>query len=265
VTIKIQDVINVLTAPRGPIVDSVDTLKFGKPLTDVKGIAVTFMATQHVLEQAHHLGANLVITHEGTFFTHHDHRESSNVQDLVYNAKRRFIEESDIAIYRFHDHWHQDQPDGIMEGLIDALGWQSYVTEHLPSATLALLPPMTLGQTAEYIKKQLGLSYIRTVGDLSLNCSRIGLLVGYRGGGQLAIPLLGQHNLDLIIYGEGPEWETPEYVRDAVYIGERRALIVLGHSESEQPGMKLLADRLRILFPLTPVHYLPVESVFRVI
>ena len=35
------------------------------------------------------------------------------------------------------------------------------------------------------------------------------------GGGALAIPYFEAEHLDLIITGEGPEGETPEYVRDA--------------------------------------------------
>ncbi|WP_169086244.1 Nif3-like dinuclear metal center hexameric protein [Paenibacillus sp. PL91] len=261
--INVQNVMDELTASVDPIAAHIDGLKFGHPQTEVKGIAITFMATQQVLEQAVKLGANFIITHEGTFFSHHDQVDSMYEDDLVYKAKKRFIEENGLAIYRFHDYWHRYQPDGVMEGLIHALDWQEHVTEYLPSAALATIPPMKLEQVVGYVKKQLGLRYVRIAGDLSMNCSRIGLLVGYRGAGQNAIPLFAKHQVDVILYGEGPEWETPEYVRDALYIGKRNALIVLGHSESEQPGMKLLADRLSLRYPHIPVHYMPVDSVFR--
>ena len=58
----------------------------------------------------------------------------------------------------------------------------------------------------------------------------------------------------MAITGEGPEWETPEYVRDALAQGKKRALIALGHGESEQPGMKYLAAILRERFPGLAVH-----------
>lgn len=263
--IKIQNVVDDLLAPVTPIAGSVDTLKFGNPQTEVKGIAVAFMASQQVLEWSVAMGANLIITHEGTFFSHHDAKESTYVNDPIYKAKSRFIEESGLAIYRFHDYWHRYEPDGIMEGLIHALDWNDRVTEHLPAASIVAVQPMKLEQVIEHIKKKLGIRYVRTVGDLSMSCSRIGLLAGYRGGGDNAIPLFANYKLDLIIYGEGPEWETPEYVRDAVHLGRHQALVVLGHSESEQPGMKLLADRLRHKYSTIPVHYLPVDPVFKVV
>lgn len=57
-----------------------------------------------------------------------------------------------------------------------------------------------------------------------MECQRIGLLAGYRGGGEVVIPLFQNQNLDLIIAGEGPEWESPEYVRDALQQGKKKHL-----------------------------------------
>lgn len=265
--IMIKDVIAKLLEPPqspAPIPRSVDTLKFGDPNTIVKGIVVTFIATVQVIEQAIKLGANLIITHEGSFYSHHDDFETSLREDPIYQAKKSLIEENRLAIYRFHDVVHRYAPDGITEGLVHALDWQAYVTEQLAAVTLLTLPaPLTVTQVAEHARKQLGIDYVRTVGPLSTVCRRIGLLVGYRGGGPLLIPLFEQHNLDLILYGEGPEWESPEYVRDAAYIGKNKALVVLGHAESEQPGMKLIAERLQRQLPGTPVYFIPVDAVYQ--
>ncbi|MCG5026939.1 Nif3-like dinuclear metal center hexameric protein, partial [Anoxybacillus flavithermus] len=111
----------------------------------------------------------------------------------------------------------------------------------------------------------LRLPFVRISGDLSAPCIRIGILVGYRGNGALSIPLFEQENLDAIIYGEGPEWETPEYIRDAVYQGRQKALIVLGHAESEEPGMRHLAEWLGSQFPYIPIYFIPETSIFQVI
>jgi putative NIF3 family GTP cyclohydrolase 1 type 2 len=152
-----------------------------------------------------------------------------------------------------------------MAGLVQALGWQSYVEENQPAATILTIPAMTAKETAEYVKSRLGIHFVRTAGDLSATCTRVGLLAGYRGGGALSIPLFEKENLDLIISGEGPEWETPEYVRDAEYQGKNKALIVLGHAESEEPGMKYLAEWMRSIFPAIPVHFIPEKQVFQII
>jgi putative NIF3 family GTP cyclohydrolase 1 type 2 len=260
--IKIKDVMDTLAPPNDPINGTVDLLNFGEPQAEVEGIVVTFMASQSVLSQAVELGANLIITHEGAFFSH---RGSSDLvtSDPVFLAKKRFIDENELAIYRVHDYCHHYQPDLITDGLVSALGWQAYVEETLTAATIVTIPPMSVGQATSYIKNKLGLSYVRLMGDSSTTCSRIGVLVGYRGG--LAMSLFAEYDLDLILYGEGPEWETPEYVRDAQYMGLNKSLVVVGHQESEQPGMKQLAEELKLKFPSVPLHYIASDSLFQLV
>jgi putative NIF3 family GTP cyclohydrolase 1 type 2 len=262
--ITVQNVLDKLMEPVNRIQNTVDTLKAGDPATEVKGIATAFMATHQVIEQTVTLGANLLITHEGIYFSHQDHTEFLEM-DTVYKEKRTLITESGLAIYRFHDYWHRYKPDGIMAGLIQALDWQSYIVENLSAATILSIPPMTIAEISDHIKERLGIKYLRFAGNLSIECTRIGLLAGYRGGGSLCIPLYDGEGLDLIIYGEGPEWESPEYVRDANYQGKQRNLIVLGHLESEEPGMSYLAKCLQTMFPSIPTYFIPVEQALQVI
>jgi putative NIF3 family GTP cyclohydrolase 1 type 2 len=96
-------------------------------------------------------------------------------------------------------------------------------------------------------------------------CKRAGILVGYRGSGDTVIPIVEKENLDIVIYGEGPEWETPEYMRDAVYQGKHKALVVLGHRESEADSMEYLAKELQEKFPGVPVKFIGETPVFKTI
>lgn len=57
----------------------------------------------------------------------------------------------------------------------------------------------------------------------------------------MAIKVIQKENPEVIIYGEVPEWEMPEYIRDSIQQGKQKALIVLGHAESKAPGIKYLA------------------------
>ena len=262
-TNTVQHVLDKLMEPVNKLPNTVDTLKFGDPNMEVKGIAVTFMATQQVIEQAINLGVNFLITHEGLFYSHMD--QTVVEESKVYLEKRRIIEESGIAIYRFHDYIHRYQPDGIMVGLIEALGWKTYVEKNQPTSTIVKIPSMSVREIAEYVKRKLGIEFVRMVGNLEGTCTRIGLLAGYRGGGALSIPLFEKEELDLVISGEGPEWETPEFVRDAAYQGKRKALMVLGHAESEAPGMKYLAEWIKTIFPGIPVHFIPERPIFQVV
>ena len=101
--------------------DTVDTFKAGNPDTPVTGIAVTMMATLDVLERAAANHENFVITHEPTFYNHED-ATTAFASDSVYTAKRTFLETHHMAVLRFHDNWHARRPDGIAEGMTEALG-----------------------------------------------------------------------------------------------------------------------------------------------
>jgi len=259
---RIGEVIGQLQGPSAGG-QTVDGLQAGDPNTGVTGIAVAFMATQGVIKQAIAQGANLLITHEGIFYSHHT--PSKYTEDPVYRRKKDLIDTSGLAIFRFHDGPHRLQPDEITAGLIEDLAWEAYVQEQQPAATIVELPARPLREMGEYVKRQLGLSYVRVVGDLSQPCSRVGVLVGFRGNGEMCIPLFEHNRLDLIIGGEMFEWETPEYVHDAVHQGERKALLLLGHAQSEAPGMKRLAARLQAQYPAIPVFFLAGEHDFQLI
>jgi putative NIF3 family GTP cyclohydrolase 1 type 2 len=58
-----------------------------------------------------------------------------------------------------------------------------------------------------------------------------------------------------MICGEITEWTLSAYVRDAAAMGFNKAMIVIGHERSEEPGMKELAKRLQPLLKVIPVHF----------
>src|SRR5215831_178407 len=106
--------------------NSVDTIKAGDGATPVTGIATTFLDTMDVLREANRRGANLVITHEPTFYNHRDD-PALFINDPVYREKLAFIQEHHMVVFRLHDIVHMVAPDRIATGLIQELGWQAFV------------------------------------------------------------------------------------------------------------------------------------------
>lgn len=262
--LTVQQVIDTLLQSSDRLDQTVDILEWGDSSATVSGIATCFMPTQYVLEQAVELGVNLLITHENAFYNHHN--QSSQLEhDSVYLQKKAFIESNQLNIFRIHDYIHRSQPDGITYGLIQALDWDQFVIEHRNTASILSLPAASLEDLAVYIKSKLDIPYVRIVGNTEMSCSHIAVMVGYRGGGEHAIPFYERDQVDLIIAGEGPEWETPEYVRDAIHQQKARALLMLGHAESEAPGMKYLASELEKLFPSVPVRFITDKPLYKVI
>lgn len=260
----IENVIERLRGDLSEIADSVDRLDYGFPSAEVRGIATVFMPTLHTIEEAVRLGANLLVTHEGLYYSHRKPAEGL-MNDPAAAAKHKLIEQNGIAVYRHHDYCHRSSPDIIMTGLLKALQWEPYVEKMLPDAAVLRVPKQQAAEIAGYLKHALRIPYVRMAGDPDSACERIGILVGYRGGGDTAIPLFRKERLDAVIAGEGPEWETPEYVRDSVHQGAAKAYIALGHAESEAPGMACLAEQLQEAFPETPVHFIADKQALQLI
>jgi putative NIF3 family GTP cyclohydrolase 1 type 2 len=248
--------------PNGPAAGTLDTFKIGDPSQAVRGIVVTFMATCQVLERAAQLGANFVITHEPTFYNHTD--ETGWLDgDPTYSAKRDLIQKHAITIWRFHDGCHKQKPDSILAGVIEKLGWK--IDPASPKETVFSIPPLSATHLAQLCKDKLGIRVVRMAGDPDTVCSRVGVLVGAWGGCR-QIELFKDFDVDAVLCGESAEWETCEYVRDASYLGRKKALLVLGHANSEESGMEWIAERLRRLLPTTiPITFIPAGDPFQYI
>src|SRR5271165_5910866 len=214
--------------------ETVDTFKAGNPDTPVTGIAVTMMATMDVLERASEKGLNFVITHEPTFYAHLDVPEGMPKNDPVWAEKRAFIEKHGMVVWRFHDHWHIRKPDGIEAGVVKQLRWEKYQAPD--NQYLFHLPEMSLRSLAAYIADRLHSSVVRVVGNPQMPVHVVAISPG-AAGFQHEMQALTKKDVDVLLVGETREWETVEYAADAVTQGKKKALIVIGHVPSEQPGM----------------------------
>jgi putative NIF3 family GTP cyclohydrolase 1 type 2 len=241
-----------------PPTSTVDTVKAGDGATPVTGIATTFTASVDVLQRAAAAGQNLIIAHEPTFYEHRE--DTRQIEgDPVLEAKRALLKKHRLVVWRFHDLAHCRQPDVVTEGLVAALGWQKHQRSDRP-ATFAL-PPTSLRALAAELRRKLDARAVRVVGKLDARVARVGLLAGASDAAN-QIRLLARPDIDVLVAGESREWETVEYVRDAVAQGRPKALILLGHVPSEERGMQAAATWLRSFVPEVPVAYVPAGDPF---
>lgn len=240
--------------------ETVDTFKAGNPDTAITGVTTTMMATYDVLRRAAAAGKNLVITHEPTFYNHLDKTgEFEKENDAVLAAKQALIKKHNLVVWRFHDHWHMRRPDGIMTGMVRALGWEKFQNSKNPE--VFLLPETTLEALAGTVKQRLDIRALRFVGDPNLKVTKIGLSPGYSGF-EGARHMLQRDDVEVLVMGEGLEWETIEYGADAVAEGKRKALIITGHIPSEQAGMEECARWLKGFVREVPVEFIPAAEPF---
>lgn len=253
----VEKIENQIGAPVDP--KTVDTFKAGDPNTAVTGIVTTFMDTYDVLRQAVAAGANLIITHEPTFYNHLDKTDFLQ-GDPVYQQKLAYIRDHHLVVWRFHDQWHWRNPDGIILGFVQAVGWQKYRRPYEQNAFT--LPPTTVGQLAADLRDKLNSHSIRVVGDPLLRVTDVAFLPGSSGENQ-EIKQLERDDVQVLVLGETTEWETISYVRDAAAEGRHKALILVGHEVSEEPGMEYCARWLRPLFPNLQVTFIPAGEPFQ--
>ena len=237
--------------PKAPFPQTVDTLKTGSREQKVTGIVTTMFATITVIREAIELKANFIIAHEPTFYNHADDTVWLDA-DPVYQFKRKLLDEYGITVWRNHDYVHSLAIDGVQAGVVKELGWEEYYRQH----AVLNLPETTLGNLITHIKTKMNVPALRYVGDLSQKLSKIALMPG-AAGGRRQIEMIQKEKPEVLICGESPEWETPEYVRNANEMGEKLGLIVIGHSASEEGGSEFMADWVRKTISGMPVFHVP--------
>jgi putative NIF3 family GTP cyclohydrolase 1 type 2 len=240
--LTVQQVMDIILKEGGlsPMKETVDTIKFGQATQVVSGIVTTMFPTIAVIEEAAKRGANFIIAHEPSYYNHRDDPQWVT-NNAVLKQKQQLLEKHKMVIWRFHDYCHSLRPDAVSYGVAKKAGWLNY---YKTGQVMLTMPPVSLNRLAQHLKSSLGIDHLRVIGNLEQNCARVALLPG-AWGGQRQVSIAESEKPDVLIVGEVSEWETAEYVRDANLLGKKIALIVLGHSVSEEPGMEWLVDWLQ--------------------
>jgi putative NIF3 family GTP cyclohydrolase 1 type 2 len=227
---------------------TVDTFKAGDPQTIVTGIATTAMATLPVLRQAAAAGRNLIVTCEPTFYNANDD-PGPRAGDPIYLAKKAFIDERRLVIWRFQDHWSARTPNEFATALADTLGWAKLRTAENP--LIYEIPSTTVSALAAHVRARLGVRGIRVIGNPGLRVRRVFLSPGTTS---LQATIDNLPKADLVLSGEPREWEAVEYVFDTASAGQPKGMIAVGRVVSEEPGMRACAAWLRRHITEVPIE-----------
>lgn len=251
--------------------ETIDGIKAGDPATAVTGVVTTAMATLAVLRQAVDQGANMIVSAEPTFYGRSDARTPPAGRggrggagapapaeppppppaDPVYAAKNAFVDANKLVVFRLNEHWKLRRPDPFASGFGSALGWTRHQAAGDPSRYT--LPAASLEAVVADVRKKLDVrGGLRVIGDPKIRIQRVGLLPGSTPI-QAAIDMLPA--VDLIVAGEVREWESVEYVRDVVFSGQPKALILVGRVVSEEGAMNACASWLTTVVPEVKVRH----------
>ena len=106
------DFMRELDGPDFETPGTVDCFKYGDENREVKTVVTCLTATPDVPMEARRLGADLIITHEPTYYTHVDEIRPSRLTDMKVAA----VKEAGIPLCRYHDHMHFAADDRKLPG-----------------------------------------------------------------------------------------------------------------------------------------------------
>lgn len=230
---------------------TVDRVIVGDPFAEVVGVGVCWMPYTAAIREARALGANVVVTHEPTFYDHHEWRESPGHPRLreAARAKREAIEALGMAVIRCHDVWDAIGGIGVpfewgrFLGLSELVASRRYLNVYAVEARSALAWAEALAAKTAAAGQRTVESYgdpdrlVRTIG-VGTGCYSDALEL-YDLGADLAV------TVDDIARA----WIIGEFCHD-----EGHPLVVVNHGVSEDCAMDSLARTVRDILPGVPVH-----------
>jgi hypothetical protein len=120
---------------------------------------------------------------------------------------------------------------------------------------------MCVAKLAGYVAIHLDSPVLRVVGNREMKVTRVALSPGAVGF-MRETRALASDDVQVILVGETREWETVEYAADAISAGDQKALIIIGHVPSEQPGMEECARWLATFLKDVPIEFVPTAQPF---
>lgn len=246
-----------------------DGIKFGDPDQECTGVASAIAASVDVIRKAAAAGCNLLYVHEPTFYTHWD-----NVDwlcgDPVYEQKISLLKRHRMVVYRDHDRQHRHDPDGVFQGIMEELGWQPFLIGDKTRPMDFSIPPCTARELAGTLKRQLGLSGMRIVGDTETRLQKVSFVLHITDGDvatqQQITRKIMREKLDAVIPLECVEWTAASYVRDAAQLGLGLVMLLPGHMAGEALGNKWAVQWIRrVTGGAVPVVYVQMDELFRTV
>ncbi len=245
---------------------TVDTFKSGELGMDVRGIAVAWQSQFSTLKAAHAHGYNLFVTHEPTFYSHLD-TDAGEFPNSHAEAKRAWLGESGMVVYRCHDVWDVMPTHGIRDSWARGLGLEGppLAEDERGWYGLFAVPRQTVHELAQDFAARLsaiGQDQVQVVGDLTGTVERLAIGTG----AACRVPHMaqlqdkdGRYPDALLVTDDGMS-----FWRDGSWALDRDLpLLVVNHATAEEWGMQSLAEYLKVQFPGVPVQHFPQGCQYR--
>jgi len=226
-----------------------DGFKYGDPEVEVRGIAVGWQSTLEALQAAHAQGCNLFVTHEPTFYSHFDDDPERGASAPAM-AKRAFLDETGMVVYRCHDVWDVVEGNGVVDRWVAHLdlgevvaGDRFHRVIEVPATTAWELAGQ-VGQRVRALREQA----VRFIGSRSAMVHRLGVGTGAITDVRAMVEL----GADAVLVTD----DGISMWRDGAWLADLGVpAMVINHTTAEIPGLLGLEEHLRQAFPDVPVCF----------
>ena len=231
-------------------VNTVDRVIYGDANRIVNGIAVCWMPYISSILYAKKCGANVMIVHEPTFYTHLDLDGCTPFLGSV-ETKKAIIDENQMTIIRCHDVWDAVPVTGV------PFMWSKFLDLHELYAMAQYLhvykiPVQSANEFAKNVARRtssIGQDNIGVYGDLDRQVTKVGIGTGCISN----VWNLYEMGADIVITVDDitRSWEVGEWCHDTGF-----PVIVVNHAVSEIPAMVSLSEHLKRKYPEQHVIYI---------
>lgn len=241
-----------------------DGIRYDTPGKTIRRIGVCFKITSAVLDAAAGW-ADMLITHE-PMWPLYDGEMHPDEGDPVIRAMDRRLQETGTAVLRLHDHAHLFPGDFIHMGFLTRLGLETVPADapmRLGFRQYTLTHPMTAREIGRLVQEKYSIPHPRLAGALDVPLTKVTLALG--GVGELGYGVLRDTDTELFISGEIGELGTAFWTHEAAAQGQVKAVMALGHCESERYGMAALADWMAEKLPGLKLRYFDTEDTYTIL
>lgn len=242
-----------------------DQVLYGNPDQVCTGIVTTCWASAEVISKAYEAGANLIVCHEALFWNHGDKTDWLTESDNhTFRKKEELLKKTGIVVWRDHDHIHSGIPvnggfvDGIFYGMAKKLGWEDYIIDSHSEfdSTMYFLPEIRIREIASLFRERFHLNGVKLIGDPDMAVKKVFICMHVLGRDNGLIQKIDQEGIDLAIALEMVDFTAAEYIKDSMQLGEKKAIMTVGHFNIEEPGMEYMLTYLNQLFPDIPCNFI---------
>jgi len=242
----------------GKLGKTCDQFIFGNPEVEVKGIAISWIATNKAIIEAAKKKLNLFITHEPIYPVRY---AGNKCAERVISEKNELLNKTGMTVMRCHDTWDRMPIYGITDAWGKHLGldtepretnsfYKIYITSEMTVKSLGL-------KTLDRVKC-LGQDAVLVFGNLNKTVHRIAI-----GTGAITyFPSMYRLGIDAIIATDDGFNSTNGGLW-AIELGV--PIFVVNHATAEKPGMQEMRVCLKKHFPRIQIEYLDVQFPYSVI